>query len=297
MFLNVVGACLLLCCSCSSLNVPTLDRMDAPIPNWSNGKVYPDHISISNNYLSYDIVYVTRDEWATQYPFVLSDSIPSFYMWCVSGVDLVYDGEGNVHVSEVQFCQFDGVYTINDVWRMEPAWNPWCMYTRCSGNTSADLSIWSSKFDGYVEKPNAPFSIDSYEYGVGNWGMESYANISTSNEGPYYFRLSIDFLDYIDSWAANMVVSVSDSAKWQDAYQQGWKIGYDYGYQKGGIDASVEQVGNIGVIPYLFGGIANVPINILNGLGGFVVWDIPILSVIFTFLFLALVLWIVKRFI
>lgn len=299
MFPRLCAAVLLACCSCSSvrLDVPTLDRRNAQIPGWVSGKVYPDHIGISNNYLSYDIVYVTRDDWDTEYPFVLSDTIPSLYMWCVSGVDLEYDDSGDLTITEVQFCQFDPIYGLSDLYQLAPSWNPWCMYTRCTGNTSADLIIWSSKYDAYVVKPNAPFAIDGHEYGLGSFGMESFAKISTTNEGPYYFRLSSEFLDYLEVWAANMVQSITSSAKWEQAYQQGWQIGYDYGYQKGGMDASVANVGNIGVIPYLFGGIANVPINILNGLADFTVWNIPVLSVIFTFLFLALVLWVVKRFI
>ena len=47
----------------------------------------------------------------------------------------------------------------------------------------------------------------------------------------------------------------------------------------------------------LFTAIASVPITILNGLSGFAIWGTPILSVMITLLFLALLLWLIKMFI
>lgn len=46
----------------------------------------------------------------------------------------------------------------------------------------------------------------------------------------------------------------------------------------------------------LFGAITTIPLNILNGLASFSIWNTPVIYLIITFLFLAVVFWCIKKF-
>lgn len=76
-------------------------------------------------------------------------------------------------------------------------------------------------------------------------------------------------------------------------YDEGYDIGYDDGYRIGQREANNATSS----ILTLFGSIASVPITILNGLGGFTIWDVSIISIALTFLFIGLILWVIRRFI
>ena len=75
-------------------------------------------------------------------------------------------------------------------------------------------------------------------------------------------------------------------------YKNGYKAGYDIGYSKGS-----DSLTPFTTISSLFGAIASVPTEILNGMADLSIWNTSILAVLFTLLFLALVLWIIRKFI
>lgn len=87
-------------------------------------------------------------------------------------------------------------------------------------------------------------------------------------------------------------------------YSQGYEAGkaladkdvYKKGYDKGYTDGS-NTLTPATTIWGLFGAIASVPTEILNGMGGIAIWNTPILAILFSLLFLAMVLWIIRKFI
>lgn len=82
-----------------------------------------------------------------------------------------------------------------------------------------------------------------------------------------------------------------------EGYNQGAQEGYSQGYANG-YNAGEQAVDNAGeAVNNLFGAIVNIPVNVLNGLAGFTIWSVPLLSIIFSFLFLGVVIWIVRKFI
>lgn len=98
------------------------------------------------------------------------------------------------------------------------------------------------------------------------------------------------------------------SATWDNGYADGYDegiadgnaSGYQRGYNQGYADGKKYAENSSASFPSLvalFGAIADVPITILNGLAGFSVWDIPIISILITLLFVFMVIWIIKRFI
>lgn len=75
-------------------------------------------------------------------------------------------------------------------------------------------------------------------------------------------------------------------------YKDGYKAGYDIGYSKGS-----DTLTPFTTITSLFGAVASVPTEILNGMADLSIWNTSILAVLFTLMFLALVLWIIRKFI
>lgn len=89
-----------------------------------------------------------------------------------------------------------------------------------------------------------------------------------------------------------------------DGYQSGLSAGkqiasqvsYQNGYNKGYNDGSSTLAPST-TIWALFAAIAGVPTEVLNGMSNLSIWNVSILSVLFTLVFLALILWIIRKFI
>lgn len=77
----------------------------------------------------------------------------------------------------------------------------------------------------------------------------------------------------------------------------GKREGYDNGYSAGYDAGRSSMTDNGRVMTDLFGAVASVPINILNGLAPLAIWNVPIISICLSFIFLGLVLYIVRKFI
>lgn len=90
----------------------------------------------------------------------------------------------------------------------------------------------------------------------------------------------------------------------EDGYQSGFTAGkkiasesaYNNGYNKGYNDGS-STLAPSSTIWALFSAVAGVPTEILNGMASISIWNVPIISVLFTLIFLGLALWILRRFI
>lgn len=95
-----------------------------------------------------------------------------------------------------------------------------------------------------------------------------------------------------------------ESSGIKKGYSQGYEAGkavadqhvYQNGYNKGYSEGS-STLTPASTIWGLFGAIASVPTEILNGMGDIAIWNTPILAILFSLLFLALVLWIIRKFI
>lgn len=94
----------------------------------------------------------------------------------------------------------------------------------------------------------------------------------------------------------------------KDGYASGQRVGYENGYSDGktdgynwgytiGYNTAIDTTGEEGIMTTIFDSVLGIPISIINGLTPFVIWDVPIVYIIFTFLFFATLIYIVKRFI
>lgn len=122
--------------------------------------------------------------------------------------------------------------------------------------------------------------------------------LSTTNSGPYYAYF--DENATIANLESMLVSHFTTSA--QD-YSRGYNVGlgdgraqadqqkYNEGYQAGLSDA-----GESAPMVALFSAIVGVPISVLNGLTPLAVWNIPLISILISFVFFGLILWIVRKF-
>lgn len=78
---------------------------------------------------------------------------------------------------------------------------------------------------------------------------------------------------------------------YSEGYQDGKADGLTQGYREGQNSVSTEATAIMG----LFGGIANVPIQILNGLAPMVIWNTPIVYIIVSLMMFALILTLIER--
>lgn len=126
--------------------------------------------------------------------------------------------------------------------------------------------------------------------------------ITSTNSGPYSLYLDsyrcVEFL-----WPYIQSVTLSTDGTYVTGYNAGYQAGYgdqDTGGYHDGYDAGYDAglVANnspVNTMRTLFSIMMTFPIDILNGLNGFVVWDTPVMTILVTFLVMSLVLWVVKR--
>lgn len=89
-----------------------------------------------------------------------------------------------------------------------------------------------------------------------------------------------------------------------DGYQSGLNAGkqiasqssYQNGYNKGYNDGSSTLAPST-TIWALFAAIAGVPTEVLNGMSNLTIWNVSLISTLFSLVFLALILWIIRKFI
>lgn len=105
----------------------------------------------------------------------------------------------------------------------------------------------------------------------------------------------VDFMSGYTVGAQNGTGSMYTRTEYLDYGSSEYNRGYDEGKDAGLREAG--EASSQSLIPTLFAAVVGVPINVINGLSPFAVWDVPIVSLIISFLFLAITFWIVKRFI
>lgn len=118
----------------------------------------------------------------------------------------------------------------------------------------------------------------------GEWALERFLSLSAG-------RASAEYSDGYGNGAIYGQGSVIASAQ-SEGYSIGREAGYSEGYNVGYADGN-----EFDVVGGLFGAVVDVPLQVLHGLTPLVIWDTPIVGIILTFMFVGLMLWVVKRFI
>lgn len=142
--------------------------------------------------------------------------------------------------------------------------------------------------------------IDGYNLGYNDGYAQGY------RDAEYYASSEVYAEGYADGYNqgkndgyANGQAS-ANNALWSAGYAKGKSDGYQEGYSAGdtaGYYRGIAETGETGSMVAIFGSVANVPITIINSLTALTIFDIPIVGIIATILFLALILWVVRKFI
>lgn len=324
----LLASCLLMASSCSAVRLPAYGmqvRNALPVPD-GGGSGYPQNIQVFSESLSgYDVSrFLSPVEWSRDDPDAyIFDS--AFYMdnvythnveWVLTSMWVEYTNPNNVLNVEVKSAVFRPYYSSQLQYgtfipTTESA--PFAFIVADYPNSTYSLATYTTSYYGAAVWPsnhsrsagdNAPYWTPT--------GAKKADYYNSTGSGPYKCRLypvnyqgaNYSAASMLDRLAANLAASIQTYAgetvvAEERGYRKGWNIGHDVGYQEGYRDGSSEgESGNsLLVIPTLFGALANVPISILNGMSGFAIWDVSIITIIFTFLFIAIILWVIRRFI
>lgn len=136
---------------------------------------------------------------------------------------------------------------------------------------------------GTFPKECTPFLLRTLQESfLSGFRREALSNSQSYKKGFADGEASMYDKAYTEGYNAGKAVADSN------IYQQGYNVGYSDGSN---------TLTPATTIWGLFGAIASVPTEILNGMGNIAIWNTPILAVLFSLLFLALVLWIIRKFI
>lgn len=319
MFPRLCAAVLLACCSCSSSNVPTLDRLDAapvsPAPQ-ANKAVFFGEVGNIMRYV--EAITLTRDEIQAyapyDFPMEFNDSNGRVLgiEWVLTSATYSYDSNAStVTCTGATFQPYhdNGTYYGSSHFSYAPLKFILSYYPGTGTNPVA--YVWSSVgFDMVCSNANvdSAASVDR----LTPQGYYRYRQYTTTGAGPYKFNLlgysyngsgvsAVQLMDNLCSAYASATSSLAREYDYNTAYGEGYdaglRVGDAAGYSRGYADGADAANQSMMVVPTLFGAIANVPIAIFGGMGDLAIWNVPIISIIFTFLFLALVLWLVRKFI
>lgn len=146
---------------------------------------------------------------------------------------------------------------------------------------------------------------DGFNAGYGNGysdGKKDGLNGNAYNEGYNQGRTDSnkEFYEKVDSLEKENSSLKSDKDSLQQEYND-YKTSYNddviANAKQEGYNNGLNSVTNdTSSIISLFGAITTIPLNILNGLASFSIWNTPVIYMIITFLFLACVFWCIKKF-
>lgn len=196
----------------------------------------------------------------------------------------------------------------NDSVMMTPFRLPmWSSFSLPSNNSNYTLNC--SGLYCFNQYYNSSYHNISWQ--TASWGV-TYNNYPSSAVSYLRFQLD-DVIACVNDYAGSAVDFIGrefyqlgyDAYPWEevaddnyrDGYNEGIAAGRDQGYARGYNDGQASVTTESGTLLLLFGSIADVPIAVLEGLGGLVIWNTPIISIIISLLFVALIVWVIKRFI
>lgn len=320
--IRVVSAAvfLLMGISCSAVSVPTLEAKAA-------APVSPQPVS--------NVVYITGElgnisrfqpdiELTVEELLDSVDDFPSVYYdgntnitgieWVLRSARLNYSGDSSSGYSLSLVSAVFTAYHSYGTYYGSSAFGSLPLKFICSTDPGDGVTpcwySWSSVGMNISSNKLSASAVSSQSYT--RYGNYLSSRASSTGPGPYLFRLSGYYLDGVGLSAVQLIedicvsyasatVSQYQASNYLEGYQEGYSKGKSdgesIGYQRGYRDGADSSNNELMLIPTLFGAIANVPISIFGGMGDLAIWNVPIISVIFTFLFIALVLWLVRKFI
>lgn len=127
-----------------------------------------------------------------------------------------------------------------------------------------------------------------------------YSNyMTTTTSGPYSFWFDgEEYLGLVEGYYFRLFMNAYNlpyGAGYYVGEQRGYDKGYAEGYQVGRADGYSEASEDGAVITNLFGAVVSVPIDVLNGLAPFAIWNVPVIGIIMTFLFAALIFFMLRK--
>lgn len=175
-----------------------------------------------------------------------------------------------------------------------------------------------STIKAYGEIWSMPFGVQwvydstSLNNGVEGWYYNCATYTRRNGQGSNTFGLTTQqFYNWCDSFAGLYLYSFKQAyvqgfqngmnRAWGEALAQTkveyYNSGFDAGYLAGYNDG-VESASESGaIVSNLFGAVVSIPIAVLGGLTPLAIWNVPIISIIITLLMVAMLLWLVRKFI
>lgn len=181
------------------------------------------------------------------------------------------------------------------------------LYNSGSGSISSSTIYPYSSMPSWVQKDNSYNWVRGLGYSrlTLNAGYSGSMSLSRVN----LFEVCETYINGVGRAVNAFVGSTNTNVNYNNGYNVGYaegktagvELGQSEGYQSGynvGYNAGQQSVTDeTAAVFNLFGAVASVPISILNGLGGFTIWNVSVIAIAVTFLFIGLILWIIRRFI
>lgn len=198
-------------------------------------------------------------------------------------------------------CEF---YTYIDcplMWEINSAGDAMWLYNHTLTLVTSHTEYGVRKERGFVLYDTFQFSSSLTEFSfyqeeiIGFFG----SRIGLTHDQYYWLQRNQYMFDDLLNAGYRYIILYKSNGVYQDGYTVGYQNGNDEGRAVGyneGYNAGVNSVtsGSMAVVS-LFGGIASVPINILNGLSEFTIWNVPIINILVTFLFIGLIAFVIRK--
>lgn len=121
------------------------------------------------------------------------------------------------------------------------------------------------------------------------------SSAATTTSGPYQFGMPLAGWSLFEQYAAYVYSMVNAD----NFYREGETYGYDNGFYDGkqtGYAQGIQTANSVaGSFEKLFGAVVTVPVQVFNGMSSAVLWGVPVISLIFTFTAIGLVIFIIKK--
>lgn len=264
---------------------------------------YPTHVDFDPQADAYkvaglSVVEVYPDNFNDALFYCAPNNGDGIVEWCLTGI--TFSVENGVFSWDVLY--WSAYYRSNWTWYGEtvaPVGYPCSfIFGNQSGQTTNYVAVsFGAPFVFNAPKFGGPSALS---YSASQFRLKSSCSFGAPNtSGPYAVGFedvgsNYDFFDELAYYYGNLVVGQAGYSQGFDAGRTaGYDAGHDAGYSSGLEDGAAATPSN--VIMSVVRAIFAVPENVLNGLGGFVIWDTPVLAIILTLLFSAFALLIIKK--
>lgn len=227
------------------------------------------------------------------------------YTYQLYYVSLVFNTDTtSFDVSALHFAKFNDSYGAT--YRMGNLPSPigWTSYSVSTGTAwYVDERSPVGLVSDALSASNLSVSSTTYYPQDGTTPAYLRTGLGSTNSGPYYLTYDVsDMIAYIDTYLAPYV-SIAEQ-DYSQGYWQGYEVGYAdceednrFAWTQEGYQQGLEAQGNATIMANIFGSLVQVPIDVLNGLTPFVIWDVPLFSIILTIVVFTIIVFIIKRFI